>query len=560
MRSGRSDMTREGPQNNADREPSESAPVSGNVRTMGMKDALERLAKLKAKKAEMGGAQRVERQHGRGKLDARQRLQLLFDPGSVQELGMLAAAEGRLESEEDPARPTAADAVLTAFGTIEGRPVAAAVYDFTVLGGSIGEVGERKVTRLRDLALKGRTPIVWLVDSGGARLEAGGEVDPRRLAGFADTGYLFREQSVLSGVVPQVAAMLGPGAAGTAYIPGLADYVPMVKDVGSIAVGGPALVESTVWEQVTQQQLGGSKLHTEVSGVADGDFADDTACIAAVRTYLGFFPSHCQERPPRRVGSDPPERREESLLTVVPENPRQAFDMHRVITALADDGKLFELKPRFARNLLTGLCRIDGWSVGVVASNSMHLGGVLDVAASDKGARFVALCDAFGIPLLFLQDVPGFMVGTKSEQSGLVRHGARMMQMVASATVPKLTVVVRKGFGAGYYVMNGRAFEPDLLLAWPDAEIGIMGAEGLVAIAARKALEAAESPEAARAMKEELASGLKPHVRIERAAALGMVDDVIDPRDTRKVLAMALQRTANKQVDRPWRRREVPPY
>jgi acetyl-CoA carboxylase carboxyltransferase component len=526
---------------------------------MGTKDEVERLAALKTQKAQMGGPERVARQRGRGKLDARQRLELLFDPGSVQELGMLAAAEGRIPAEEDPARPTAADGVITAFGTVDGRPVAAAIYDFTVLGGSIGEVGERKVTRLRDLALKGRTPLVWLVDSGGARLEAGGDVDPRRLAGFADTGYLFREQSVLSGVVPQIAAMLGPGAAGTAYIPGLADYVPMVKDVGSIAVGGPALVESTIGEKVTEQELGGSKLHTEVSGVADGEFADDRACIAAVRTYLGFFPGHCGEKPPRRVGTDPADRRDESLLTIVPENPRQAFDMHKVISALLDDRQLFELKPRFARNVVTGLGRLDGWSLGVVASNSLFLGGALDVAAADKAARFVALCDAFQIPLLFLQDVPGFLVGTKAEQSGLIRHGARLLQAVASATVPKLTVVVRKGYGAGYYVMNGRAYEPDLLVAWPGAEIGIMGAGGLVSIAAKKLLDGAESSEAAKTLKEELASALRPHVRVERAAALAMIDDIIDPRDTRKALALALARTSNKTVDRPWRRREVPP-
>jgi len=294
--------------------------------------------------------------------------------------------------------------------------------------------------------------------------------------------------------------------------------------------------------------------------VADGEFADDGACIAAVREYLGFFPSHCGEKPPRRPTADPADRRDESLMAVVPDNPRQAFDMHKVIVPIADDRKFFPLKPRFARNIITGLCRIDGWSVGVVASNSMFLGGVLDVAASDKTARFVALCDAFQIPLLFLQDVPGFLVGTKAEQSGLIRHGARMLQLVSSATVPKLTVVVRKGFGAGYYVMNGRAYEPDLLVAWPDAEIGIMGAEGLVSIGAKKLLEQAESPEAAKTMKDELAAGLRPHVRIDRAAAMGMVDDVIDPRDTRRVLAMALQRTANKQVERPWRRREVPPF
>jgi len=525
---------------------------------MGMKERVEALEQLRARKAEMGGAERIARQRGRNKLDARARLALLFDPGTVQELGGLAAAEGRLPDEEDASRPTPADGVLTAIGQVAGRPVAAAIYDFTVLGGSIGEVGERKVTRLRDLVLKERLPLVWLVDSAGARLEAG-EVDPRRLAGFADTGYLFREQSVLSGVVPQVAAMLGPGAAGTAYIPGLADYVPMVKDIGSIAVGGPALVESTVGEKVTEQELGGSRLHNEVSGVADGEFPDDAACIRAVRDYLSFFPSHCQERPPRQLSSDAAQRRDEALLNVVPDNPRQAFDMHKVIHALVDEKHFFSIKPRFARNIITGLGRIDGHPLGIVANNSMFLGGVLDVAASDKAARFIALCDAFQLPLLFLQDVPGFLVGTKTEQQGLIRHGARMLQAVASATVPKFTVVVRKGYGAGYYVMNGRAFEPDLLVAWPGAEIGVMGAEGLVAIAARKLLDAAGSPEAAKALKEELASSLRPHVRVDRAAAMAMVDDIIDPRDTRWQLALALRRSVNKTVERPWRRREVPP-
>jgi len=524
---------------------------------MGMKEWVEALERLRLRKAEMGGAERVARQRARNKLDARARLELLFDAGTVQELGGLAAAEGRLPEEEESGRPTAADGVITAIGQVEGRPVAAAIYDFTVLGGTIGEVGERKVTRLRDLALKDRLPLVWLVDSGGARLET--EADPRRLAGFADTGYLFREQSVLSGVVPQVAAMLGPGAAGTAYIPGLADYVPMVKDIGSIAVGGPALVEATVGEKVSEQELGGSRMHNEVSGVADGEFPDDAACLTAVRTYLSFFPSHCEERPPRRSCADPVDRRDEALLSVVPENPRQAFDMHKVIVPLLDDRQFFPLKPRFARNLITGLGRIDGFSLGIVASNSMFLGGVLDVAASDKAARFVALCDAFRIPLLFLQDVPGFLVGTKTEQQGLIRHGARMLQAVASATVPKFTVVVRKGFGAGYYVMNGRAFEPDLLVAWPGAEIGIMGADGLVAIAARKLLGDAESPEAAKALRAELTGRLRPHVRVDRAAALGMIDDIVDPRDTRRQLALALRRTVNKTVERPWRRREVPP-
>jgi len=526
---------------------------------MQMKDRVEELEKIRARKQEMGGKERVERQHSRNKLDARSRLKALFDEGTFEEYGMLAAAEGKLPDEDDPARPTPADAVITGVGEIDGRPVAAAIYDFTVLGGSIGEIGERKVTRLRDLALKDRIPIVWLVDSAGARLEASQD-DPRKLAWFADTGYLFREQVVMSGVVPQVAAMMGPGAAGTAYIPGLADFVPMVKGTSSIAIGGPYLVESVVGEKVTEEELGGSKVHNEISGVADAEYADDATCLAAIREYLSFFPSHCEERPPRRPTQDPLDRRStDELLKVVPENPRQAFDMHKLILALVDDRKFFPMKPRWARNIITGLARIDGYPIGIVANNSMFYGGVLDVNTSDKAARFVNLCDAFNIPLLFLQDTPGFMVGTKVEQQGIIRHGAKMLYAVSSATVPKFTVVVRKGYGAGYYVMNGRAYEPDLIVAWPGSEIGIMGPEGMVAIAAQKLLKSAESPEAAKEMKEQMAAALRQQISIYRTAAMGMVDDVIDPRDTRRALARALKRTAHKKVDRPFRRREISP-
>lgn len=526
---------------------------------MKMKERVEKLAEHRQRNEGMGGPERIERQHAKGKLTARERLKLLFDPGTFEELGLLAAHHGNLPEEEEPGKPSPADGVITGTGEIDGRPVAAAVYDFTVFGGSIGDVGERKVTRLRDLALKNRIPMVWLVDSGGARLDASAGIDPRRMASFADTGYLFREQVVMSGVVPQVGAMVGPGAAGTAYIPALADFVPMVKGTSSIAIGGPYLVESVVGEKVSEEELGGSKVHNELSGVADAEYADDAACIAAVREYLGFFPSHCEEKPPRRPSADPFDRRDEELLKVVPDSPRQAFDMHKVILSLVDDRKFFPLKPRFARNLITGLARIDGYPVGIVANNSMYLGGILDVNASDKAARFVNLCDAFNIPLLFLQDVPGFMVGTKVEQQGIIRHGAKMMYAVASATVPKFTVVVRKGYGAGYYVMNGRAFEPDLLLAWPGAEIGVMGPEGMVSIAARKLLQSAETPEAAEAMKKELSDNLRQHIRIERTAAMAMVDDVVDPRDTRRLLARALKRTVNKKVERPYRRREISP-
>lgn len=516
----------------------------------------ERVAELDAAKAKaraMGGEERLSRQRAKGKLDARARIGLLFDAGTFEEFGLLATAEGALPEEESV--PSPADGVVTGIGEVEGRPVALAAYDFTVYGGSIGEVGEKKVARLRDLALKHRIPIVWLIDSGGARLGAAG-VDGKRIAGFADTGYLFREQAILSGVVPQVAAMVGPGAAGTAYIPGLADYVPMVKGTSSLALAGPYLVESVVGEKVSEEELGGSRVHNEVSGNADGEFPDDAACLAAVRTYLSYMPSRSGEAPPIRPCTEPLDRRDESLLDLVPDSPRRAYDMRKLLATLVDTGSLFEMKPRWARNMVTAFARIGGRTVGLVANNPMYFAGAIDVDAADKAARFIDLCDAFEVPLAFFQDVPGFMVGTKMERAGVVRHGAKMLQAVACATVPKFTVVVRKGYGAGYYVMNGRAFEPDLIVAWPGAEISVMGPEGMVAIAARKLVASAENPAE---MKAQLAEGLRQHIDIRRVAALGLVDDVIDPRDTRRVLGRALARSANKQVERPGRKHGVRP-
>src|SRR6266850_2177382 len=510
---------------------------------MSIRKKAEELERRRAEAKKMGGEARLTRQKERGKLDARARLDLLLDPRTFREIGLLATHLGKLES------PTPADGVVCGTGLIEGRPVCVASYDFTVQGGSIGPVGERKVARLRELALRERVPMIWLVDSAGARLSA----DPEEAAwitSFADTGYLFREQVVMSGVVPLVAAMVGPGAAGTAYIPGLADFVPMVRGTSSMAIGGPYLVKSIVGEEITEEALGGSKVHTEISGVADLEVASDAECLAAVREYLSFFPSRCGEKPARRTSSDPADRRDESLLDVVPENPRQAYDVHKVIAAIVDGGRFFEIKPRWARNIVTGLARIDGWPVGVVANNPMQAGGVLDVNAADKAARFVNLCDAYEIPLVFLQDVPGFMVGSKVEQQGIIRHGAKMLYAVASATVPKLTVVLRKAYGAGYYVMNGRAYEPDLLVAWPGAEISVMGAEGMVAIAAHK-----ESEE----VKKQLAEGIRPHIDIFRTAALGYLDDVIDPRETRPLLAHYLRLCEGKKVERPWRKREIAP-
>jgi acetyl-CoA carboxylase carboxyltransferase component len=526
-----------------------------------MRERVETLKSRRARNLQMGGPERIERQKSKGKLTARERLDLLFDKDSYEEYGLLAAQDGALPSEED--RPTSADGVITAVGEVEGRPVCAALYDFTVFGGSIGEVGEKKVARLREMALRSRLPMVWLVDSAGARIAPTISDDPKmissRMASFADTGYLFREEVVMSGVVPLVSAMVGPGAAGTAYIPGLADFVPMVKGVGSMAIGGPYLVEEMVGEKVSEDDLGGSKIHNDISGVADAEYPDDKACIAGVREYLGFFPSHNGEKPPRKTTSDPITRGDEALLDVIPDNPKRAYDMHKVIQAIVDDRVFFPIKARWAKNIVTGFARIDGRPIGIVASNPMFYGGVLDVNASDKAAKFINLCDAFSIPLVFLVDVPGFMVGTKVEQAGIIRHGAKMLYAVASATVPKITVVMRKAYGAGYYVMCGRAYEPDLIVAWPGAEIGVMGPEGMVSIAGRKLLETADTKEERDAVKQQLVDRIKPHIDIYRAAAMALVDDVIDPRETRRVIARALKRTDHKLVERPHRRREVAP-
>ena len=319
----------------------------------------------------------------------------------------------------------------------------------------MGRIAEVKCNRAREIALSKRMPMIWLIDSAGARIqEAIGST-------FAGSGFLFREESIMSGVVPMVAAMMGPGAAGTAYIPALADFVTMVKGTSHMALGGPPLVKAVVGEDISAEELGGSKVHTEIAGVADLEVADDRACIAAVKEYLSYFPGSNLEQPPVTSCDDPVDRMDEALVSLVPDSARRAYDMKKVIGHLVDHGRFFEIKPGWARNLITGLCRMGGRPLGIVANQPMVLGGALDVDAADKAARFIMLCDAFHVPLLFLQDVPGFLVGSKVERQGIIRHGAKMLYAVSEATVPKVTVVVRKAYGAGYFVMCGRAYEPD---------------------------------------------------------------------------------------------------
>ena len=449
-----------------------------------------------------------------------------------------------LEDKEAPA-----DGVITGYGKVDGRMVAVAAYDFTVMAGSMGMTGEMKVARLRDLALTKRIPFVWLLDSAGARIqEAVGSL-------FAGSGHLFREEVIASGVIPQVAALMGPCAAGTAYIPGLADFVPMVKGRGSMALAGPHLVRAAIGEDVTQEELGGSRVHCRKSGVGDLEVADDEECIARIRQYLSFFPSHCEQPPPLRPPGDPIDRMDEELLDVLPESNRKPYDMYEVIRRIVDDGEWFDLKPQWAKTIITCLARIGGRPVGIVANQPRQLGGILDNDSADKAARFVNLCNAFGIPLVFLMDVPGFMVGTKVEQAGIIRHGAKMLYAVANATVPKVTVVLRKAYGAGYYVMNGRAYEPDLIVAWPSAEISVMGAEGAVEIVFRKQVEEAEDPAA---KKAELIEAYRKIIDVYIAARNDMIDDVIDPRETRPTIIRALEMAEGKRaraaVEAPRRR------
>ncbi|HST54615.1 MAG TPA: acyl-CoA carboxylase subunit beta [Solirubrobacteraceae bacterium] len=518
------------------------------VPTSLLRPLVEELHERRAQARLGGGEEKIAKQHERGKLTARERLALLIDDGTFSELGIHGRphfAQRMMDGVNAPA-----DGVITGYGKVDGRMVAVCAYDFTVMAGSMGMTGELKVTRLRELALTKRIPFIWLLDSAGARIqEAVGSL-------FAGSGFLFREEVVMSGVIPQVAALMGPCAAGTAYIPGLADFVPMVKGRGSMALAGPHLVRAAIGEDVTQEELGGSRVHCRKSGVGDMEVADDADCIEQVKRYLSFMPQHCQERPPLRPVSDPIERMDEGLLDVLPESNRKPYDMYDVIARIVDDGDWLDVKGQWAKTLITCFARFGGRPAGIVANQPKHLGGILDNDSADKAARFVNLCNAFGIPLLFLMDVPGFMVGTKVEEAGIIRHGAKMLYAVANATVPKITVITRKAYGAGYYVMNGRAYEPDLIVAWPSAEISVMGAEGAVEIVMRRQVEEAEDPDAKRA---ELIAEYKKIIDVYIAAGNDMIDDVIDPRETRPVICKALEMAENKRIERPWKRHGVVP-
>ncbi len=521
-----------------------------------LKETAEALGEKKEKVRQMGGPDEVARQHKAGKLTVRERVELLFDKGTFVELGILGHHQSQHPAMQGKYTP--ADGCVTGYGKINGRLVACAAYDFTVMAGSIGYTQERKVDRLRELALRERMPFVWLLDSAGARIQ--------ELAGsqFAESGKMFYDQVKMSGYIPQVAAMMGPCAAGTAYVPALADFVPMVKGTSSMALAGPPLVKVVIGEDISMEDLGGSKVHCEVSGVGDLEVVDDKACIGAIKEYLGFFPQNCDEKPPVSTGGGgfgydddlPDDRVDESILNILPDSPKKPYDMKAIIQKIVDHGKFFEIKPNFAKTILVGFARFCGKSMGIVANQPMVMGGVLDVDSADKAARFINLCDAFNIPLLFLQDVPGFMVGSKVEKQGIIRHGAKMLYAVSRATVPKLTVVIRKAYGAGYYVMCGRGYEPDGIVAWPSGEISLMGAEGAVNIIFRKAIEESANPEETR---KQLVDLFQQEISLEKAAGAAYIDDIIDPRDTKRWIVKTLELAQNKRIDWPKKRHGVAP-
>jgi acetyl-CoA carboxylase carboxyltransferase component len=514
----------------------------------GLKGLVEDLHARREKAKLGGGEEKIAKQHDAGKLTARERIDLLVDAGTFVELGIHAgphSSQRTMDGKEAPA-----DGVITGWGNVDGRPCAIAAYDFTVMAGSMGMTGEFKVGRLREMALQKRMPLIWLLDSAGARIqEAAGSM-------FAGSGHLFREEVTMSGVVPLVAGMLGPCAAGTAYIPGLSDFVPMVVGQGAMALAGPHLTKAVTGEDISMEDLGGAKVHCRKSGVGDLECKDDAECIEAIKTYLSFFPSNCEQKPPVRESADPDDRMSEKLLDIVPESNRHPYDMYELIREIVDDGEIFDIKPRFAKTIITCLARFGGMPVGIVANQPKQLGGILENDSADKAARFVNLCDAFNISLVFLQDVPGFMVGSKVEHAGIIRHGAKMLYAVSRATVPKITVVVRKAYGAGYYVMNGKAYEPDLIVAWPSAEISVMGAEGAVNIIGRSIIEASDDPDATR---EAMLEDVRKQIDVYLAAKNALIDDVIDPRETRPTIIRGLRMAKDKRVERPWRKHGVMP-
>jgi propionyl-CoA carboxylase beta chain len=488
-----------------------------------------------------GGQKRIDAQHARGKLTARERIDLLVDDGSFEEFDMF-VTHRCTDFGMERQRP-AGDGVVTGWGTINGRLVYIFSQDFTVLGGSVSETHARKICKIMDLAVQNGAPVIGLNDSGGARIQEG--VDS--LAGY---GEVFQRNIMASGVVPQISVIMGPCAGGAVYSPAMTDFIFMVKDSSYMFVTGPDVVKTVTNEQVTAEELGGASTHTRKSSVADAAFENDVVALAEVRRLVDFLPSNNQQKPPARPFFDDPNRIEPSLDTLVPDNPNQPYDMKELILKLADESDFYELQEEFAKNMITGFIRIEGRTVGVVANQPMVLAGCLDIDSSRKAARFVRFCDAFEIPILTLVDVPGFLPGTGQEYGGVIKHGAKLLYAYGEATVPTVTVITRKAYGGAYVVMASKHLQSDFNYAWPTAEIAVMGAKGATEIIHRGDLGNAEKIAKHAADYENRFAN--PFVAAER----GFIDEVITPRSTRKRVARAFASLRQKRAQVPWKKHD----
>jgi propionyl-CoA carboxylase beta chain len=510
---------------------------------MALEEKLRRLEELRRESQLGGGAERLDAQHAKGKLSARERLDLLLDEGSLVEFDRFVTHRSTEFGLSD--NKILGDGVVTGYGAIHGRLVYVFSQDFTVFGGSLSEAHAEKIVKLQDMALKNGAPLIGLNDSGGARIQEG----VVSLGGYAD---IFLRNTLASGVVPQISVILGPCAGGAVYSPAITDFVFMVRGTSYMFVTGPDVVRTVTHEDVDMESLGGADVHATRSGVAHFAHDSEVQSLQTVRELLRFVPQNNTEPPPYSETSDPVNRKDEKLLEIVPDNPNRPYDMREVITCVVDDGEFLEVHAGFARNILTGFARLGGHPVGIVANQPAVLAGVLDIDSSDKAGRFVRFCDAFNIPLVVLEDVPGFMPGVGQEHGGIIRHGAKLLYAFSEATVPKVTVITRKAYGGAYDVMNSKHIRGDVNLGWPTAEIAVMGPKGAVEILFRREIAAAEDREATteRLMAEYREKFAHPFV----AAARGYLDDVIDPRETRPRLISALAMLRNKRDENPPRK------
>jgi acetyl-CoA carboxylase carboxyltransferase component len=504
---------------------------------------LEQLGKLKEEALHAGSPAAIERQHKRGKLTARERLDLLLDPGSFVELDMLARHRAHGFGIENT-RPLT-DGVITGWGTIDGRKVFVFSQDFTVFGGALGEVFAEKIHKVMDLAESVGAPMIGLNDGAGARIQEG-------VVSLASYGGIFFRNVKASGVVPQISVVLGPCAGGAVYSPAMTDFIFMTKGTSHMFITGPDVVKTVTGEDVTQEELGGAMTHASKSGVATFVYDDEQACLQQVRYLMSFLPSNNLEDPPYFEPEDDPERRCEDIVDLIPDAPNKPYDMKKVIAEIVDDGDFLEVQPYWAMNIICGFGRINGHAVGIVGNQPQVLAGCLDIDASEKAGRFVRTCDAFNIPLVTFVDVPGFLPGTDQEYGGIIRHGAKLLYAYCESTVPRVQIITRKGYGGAYVVMNSKSIGADLAFAWPSGEIAVMGPQGAVNIIFRKEIEAATDTEARRG--ELIAEYTERFANPYSAAERGYVDDVIDPRDTRRVLVRALEMLRSKKEKLPQRK------